>query len=76
MRIKLYAEKIGLASISMENGQILLRYPDPRDGEPALRLRELGPAVRSGKNTYWLTFGREPDWPARLLEVLEQLRAM
>jgi transcription-repair coupling factor (superfamily II helicase) len=74
MRIKLYAEEIGLASISMENGQILLRYPPPQDGEPPLRLRDLGPAVRTGKNTYWLTFGREPDWPARLMEVLMLLR--
>jgi transcription-repair coupling factor (superfamily II helicase) len=74
MRIKLYAEEIGLASISMENGQILLRYPAPRDGESALHLQDLGPAVRSGKNTYWLTFGREPDWPTRLMEVLMQLK--
>ncbi len=74
MRIKLQAENIGLASISMENGQILLRYPPSLDGEPAPRLPDLGPAVRGGKNTYWLTFGRETDWPERLLDVLGQLR--
>jgi transcription-repair coupling factor (superfamily II helicase) len=76
MRIKLRAEDIGLASISMENGQILLRYPPPADGEPAPRLPDLGPAVRGGKNAYWLTFGREPDWLARLLGTLEQIRTL
>ena len=73
MRIKLMAEEIGLASISMENGQILLKYPPVSEGGSPLRLPDLGPATRTGKNSYWLTFGREPDWPARLLEVLEKL---
>ncbi len=76
MRIKLRAEEIGLASISMESGQIILRYPPPQDGVSTLRLPDLGPAVRVGKNAYWLTFGREPDWPARLLEMLEQIRSL
>jgi transcription-repair coupling factor (superfamily II helicase) len=73
MRIKLHAEEIGLASISMENGQIVLRFPSMNNGESAPRLRDLGPAVRGGKQAYWLTFGREPDWPERLHQVLEQL---
>jgi transcription-repair coupling factor (superfamily II helicase) len=74
MRIKLHAEEIGLASISMENGQFVLKYPSTGDGEPAPHLRDLGPAVRGGKNAYWLAFGRAPNWPERLLTVLEQLR--
>ena len=81
MRVKLRAEEIGLASISSENGQILLRYPSPSEGDLAPRLPDLGPAVRGGKNAYWLTFGRDtplghiPDWPERLLEVLDRIRA-
>ncbi|MFN2217204.1 MAG: transcription-repair coupling factor, partial [Anaerolineae bacterium] len=81
MRVKLRAEEIGLASISSENGQILLRYPSPSEGDSAPRLPDLGPAVRGGKNAYWLTFGRDtplghiPDWPERLLEVLDRIRA-
>ncbi len=75
MRVKLLAEKIGLASIGLENGQIVLRYHPSPDEESAPRLRDLGPAVRGGKNAYWLAFGRDPDWPDRLLEVLEQLSA-
>jgi transcription-repair coupling factor (superfamily II helicase) len=73
MRVKLRAEDVGLASIGMENGQILLRYPLPVDSEPVPRLQDLGPGIRGGKNAYWLTFGREPNWPERLLEVLGQL---
>jgi transcription-repair coupling factor (superfamily II helicase) len=85
MRVKLRAEKIGLASVSAENGQIVLRYPTPSDGDSAPRLRDLGPAIRGGKNAYWLTFGRDtpspalrdsghlPDWPQRLLEALERI---
>lgn len=76
MRIKLRAEKIGLASISLENGQIVLRFPATPEGEPAPRLRDLGPAARGGKNAYWLTFGRDPDWPERLLDMLEQIRVL
>jgi len=74
MRIKLRAEKVGLASISMENRQILLRYPPVPEGEPTPLLPDLGPAIRGGKNTYRLMFGGEPGWPQRLLEVLEQIR--
>ena len=73
MRIKLLAEDIGLSSISLENGQILLKYPPPTDGNPSHHLQDLGPDTRTGKNTYWLTFGREPDWPSRLLDILGQL---
>jgi transcription-repair coupling factor (superfamily II helicase) len=76
MRIKLRAEEIGLASISMEGGQIILRYPLPQDGVPAPRLPDLGPDVRGGKNAYWLTFGRKPNWPALLLDILEQIRTL
>jgi len=76
MRIKLRAEKIGLSSISLENGQIVLRYPHSAEGESPLPLRDLGPAVRGGKNAYWLTFGREPDWPERLLDMLEQIYSL
>ncbi len=73
MRVKLRAEEIGLASISSENGQILLRYPPSPEGDSSPRLRDLGPAVRGGRNAYWLTFGRDPDWTVHLLDVLKQI---
>ncbi|RME89833.1 MAG: transcription-repair coupling factor, partial [Anaerolineae bacterium] len=74
MRVKLRAEAAGLASVGVENGHIVLRYPPPPEGEPIPHLPDLGPQVRGGKNAYWCTFAREPDWPERLLEVLDRLR--
>lgn len=73
MRVKLLAEKIGLASISLEGGQIVLRYPPSAQQDLAPRLPDLGPAIRGGKGAYWLTFGRDPDWQQRLLEILGQI---
>jgi transcription-repair coupling factor (superfamily II helicase) len=73
MGIKLLAERAGLVSISMENSQILLRYPAILEPEKAKRLQDLGPEVRGGKNAYRLTFGMKPGWMDRLLELLEHL---
>lgn len=73
MRIKLRAERIGLASISLENGQIVLRYPPSWQRDASPRLPDLGPAIRGGKGAYWLTIGREPDWQQRLYDMLVQI---
>ncbi len=73
MRIKMRAEKAGLVSVGMENGQIVLRYPVPPEGTEPKRLADLGPGVRSGKNAYWCTFGREAGWQEKLLDVLQTL---
>ncbi|GAB4424033.1 MAG: transcription-repair coupling factor [Anaerolineales bacterium] len=75
MRVKLKAEAAGLTGVFWENGQIVLRYPAPPEGTPPRVLPDLGPATRAGKNAHWLTFGREPDWPARLMAALEKLSA-
>ncbi|MFZ5912316.1 MAG: transcription-repair coupling factor, partial [Chloroflexota bacterium] len=73
MRVKLLAEKIGLASIGLEGGQIVLRYPPSAQRDSAPRLPDLGPAIRGGKGAYWLTFGHAPDWPQRLFDMLVQI---
>ncbi len=73
MRVKLKAEKAGLISVGMENGQILLRYPPQPEAAEVRRLPDLGPGVRGGKNAYWCTFGREADWQEKLLHVLAQI---
>jgi transcription-repair coupling factor (superfamily II helicase) len=73
MRVKLLAERVGLISVGMETGQIVLRYPPPPEGMESKRLPDLGPGVRGGKNAYWCTFGKEADWQKSLLEVLERL---
>ncbi len=73
MRVKLLAERAGMISIGMENGQIVLRYAPPPEGMEPKRLPDLGPGVRGGKNAYWCTFGKDENWQERLLETLTKL---
>ena len=75
MRVKLRAEQAGLAGINWESGQIVLRFPAPAEGTEMKRLPDLGPGVRGGKGAYWCAFGKESDWPSRLLDVLSQVKA-
>ncbi len=76
MRVKLRAEKAGLVLVGSEMGQIVLRYPAPIDETKATRLPDLSSGVRGGKNAYWCTFAKDPNWQERLLDVLEQLRKL
>jgi transcription-repair coupling factor (superfamily II helicase) len=74
MRVKLRAEKAGLASVSMESsGQILLKYASPTDGSESMRLPDLGNGVRGGRSAYWVTVAKEEVWMVKLLEVLEMV---
>ena len=74
MCVKLRAEKAGLASIGMETGQIVLRYPSIANDKESRRLHDLGPEVRGGKGAYWCMFGKDENWRERLLETLELVR--
>jgi transcription-repair coupling factor (superfamily II helicase) len=74
MKVKLRAEKAGLASIGMETGQIVLRYPSIANDKESRRLHDLGPEVRGGKGAYWCMFGKDENWRERLLETLELVR--
>jgi len=71
MRVKLLAEKAGLAGVSWESGQIVLRYPASVEEKAGQRLADLGPGVRGGKSSYWCSFGEM--WQSRLLETLASL---
>jgi len=73
MRVKLRAEKLGLASVGWESGQILLKYPQPADGSEAKRMPDLQNGVRGGKGQYWITLNKEEIWTAKLLDVLTRL---
>jgi transcription-repair coupling factor (superfamily II helicase) len=68
MQIKLRAERVGLASIGWEAGQIVLRYPLSAQEKDGQRLADLGPGVRGGKSSYWCSFGE--NWKSKLLETL------
>jgi transcription-repair coupling factor (superfamily II helicase) len=70
LKIKLLADQAGLASISAENGQFSLRFPNE---EPPYPLPALDPAVRVGKTALWIAYNSLPDWQTTLLKVLEQL---
>jgi transcription-repair coupling factor (superfamily II helicase) len=74
LKVKLLAEQVGLASISVESGQIALRYPSLPDGVPARKYPNLGSDVRTSKNTIWLYMGKDRPWKEGLLETLERLR--
>jgi transcription-repair coupling factor (superfamily II helicase) len=71
MRVKLRAERAGLASIGQETGQVVLRFPPASEDKEDRRLSDLGPDIRGGKGAYWCAFGKAPDWMPRLLETLD-----
>ncbi|HEX7976795.1 MAG TPA: transcription-repair coupling factor, partial [Anaerolineales bacterium] len=71
LKVKLLAEKAGLASISGENGQIVMRFPE---GNLPASLPDLGPRVRVGKVALWMPYTNLPDWPKELLNILEKLQ--
>jgi len=71
--VKMRAEELGLTSIIMSGGQIILRYPPLASGQPRRNLPDLGPATRKGKDAYWLAFGGEDDWPNRLINLLGEM---
>jgi transcription-repair coupling factor (superfamily II helicase) len=73
IRVKLRAEKIGLASIGWEAGQVVLRFPSGPDPHDEQRLEDLGPDIRGGRGAYWCTFGKDPDWMPRLLDTLQRI---
>jgi transcription-repair coupling factor (superfamily II helicase) len=71
MRVKFKAEKAGLASVTVEQQQIVFRYPVLVEGFPPRRLANIGFQSRSGKNAYWMPLGNDPEeWQPRLLEAL------
>jgi transcription-repair coupling factor (superfamily II helicase) len=75
MRIKLRADAVGIQSVSLESGQIVLRYPILNPNMAQRMLPDLGAGVRGGKNAYWCNFVKDENWQERLLDVLERLQS-
>jgi transcription-repair coupling factor (superfamily II helicase) len=73
MRVKLRAEKIGLASIGWETEQVVLRFPPKPGQKEEKRLPDLNLDIRGGKGVYRCNFGKDPEWKERLLETLDLL---
>jgi transcription-repair coupling factor (superfamily II helicase) len=75
LKVKLLAEKASLVSITVENGQIVMRYPTLSDGTPTREIPFVSAHVRVGKNALWMPFNRDIDWQQQVLEILGQLIA-
>ena len=74
IRIKLRAEKVGLAAIAAEGTHLILRFPPLPDGVKDRGLPEIGGGVRKGKNAYWLLMdGKGDEWKIELETALERL---
>jgi transcription-repair coupling factor (superfamily II helicase) len=73
LKVKILAEKAGLAAVSSENGQLVLRYPALPEGAPPRSYPDLGPDLRTGKNAIWLTNFNMDGWRERLLAILNLL---
>ncbi len=74
LKVKVLAEQSGVVSISLENKQLALRFPSQRKNELPRTFPDLGPGIRTSKNTVWLAISDSAEWRERLLEVLENLR--
>jgi transcription-repair coupling factor (superfamily II helicase) len=74
LKVKLRGEKAGLASVTLESDQIVLRYPPLPEGVNSRDLPNLGPHIRAGKNAFWLPYAARPeDWRERLLDALVEI---
>lgn len=79
VRLKLLAEKAGLTGVSVENGQIVFRYPSLPEGTQAREFSHLPDlsdfGVRRGKNALWMPMTTHPTdgWESRLMGVLDKL---
>ncbi|NLN70960.1 MAG: transcription-repair coupling factor [Chloroflexi bacterium] len=76
IKIKLLAAFAGLASVSIEGQQILLRYPPLPSGILQRNLPQLGFPVTTGKNAYRILFSdlESEPWQALLVQTLLKIR--
>jgi len=75
IRIRILAEDAGLASVSNEGDQLVLRYPALPENAPARNLPNIGFGSRPGKNAYWMAFQEaNPEWRERLTVLLGAIR--
>ncbi len=70
LKVKLLAESAGIANVTVENNQIVLRF---RDNELPADLPALEPQVRLGKTALWIAYKTVPDWQQSLLGVFQAL---
>lgn len=72
LKFRLLAEKAGLASITIESGQLVLRFPHQVEEGGKKELPSLGEHTRAGRNAYWMPFDKmKENWQTRLEEALK-----
>ncbi len=72
IRVKQLADQLGLASVSMEGGQIVLRYPPLPEGSQTRNLPFVSKEIRAGRNAYWIVTD-DLSWQSELMAVLNTL---
>jgi len=71
IRVRLRAEKAGLASVTIESDQLVLRFPALPEGTSSRNLPKINSDARPGRNAYWLPFASRPEnWRELLMESL------
>ena len=73
LKIKLLAEIAGISSVTVESGQIVLRYRDEQ--LPSDLPADLPAKVRIGKTALWMVYKSLPNWRNDLLGVFDFLIA-
>ena len=71
MKIKVLAVTAKLSSVSIESGQLILRYPK---GTTPPTNTKLPPEIRAGKTAFWVKLPPEDeDWTQFLVDILTKL---
>ncbi|MGB9669089.1 MAG: DEAD/DEAH box helicase, partial [Anaerolineales bacterium] len=70
MKVKILAQKAGLIAVTIDNGQIALKFPE---GEMPNLPSYIHPAARIGKTAIWFAFSTVIDWQNELIEILNSI---
>jgi len=73
LKIKLKAEHVGLASITVESNHLVLHYPQLPEGVKERDLENIGINFRRGKNAYWIQITDRIEWRSNLENALQNL---
>ena len=71
IRLRTLAEKAGVSSISVEGGQVSIRFPAFPEGAPARKYPQMPIKVNTGKNAIWYRYKETENWKSILKGCLE-----
>ncbi|MEK6256431.1 MAG: transcription-repair coupling factor [Chloroflexota bacterium] len=74
LRLKILAEVVGLSSISVENNQIVLRFPQTQNNSKSRNYPPLADNIRTSKNAIWMKLEDDSSWRTDLVRMMESLR--